>query len=194
MSDAALAFESIASLSGRIGSGQFSPVKVVEELLGRIEKFDGRLHSFIRVMPEHARAQARAAEMALKNDAGLGPLHGIPYAAKDLFDVKGVPTTAGSHLLENNVAREDSTVVRSSMPQEWFSWAKRTLCNLLMAPPGSIMITARRIIPGMRSRTHPADHPAAALSLLHPAWCHLRSARTRADRFECPRPCAESWD
>ena len=112
MSDAALAFESIASLSDRIGSGQLSPVKVVEELLGRIDKLDGRLHSFIRVMPEQAMAQARAAEIALKNGANLGPLHGIPYAAKDLFDVKGVPTTAGTHLLANNVAKEDSTVVR----------------------------------------------------------------------------------
>ncbi|HWH49849.1 MAG TPA: amidase [Burkholderiales bacterium] len=112
MSDAALAFETIASLSVRIASGQLSPVRVVEELLGRIEKFDGRLHSFIRVLPEHARAQSRAAEMAVKNGARTGPLHGIPYAAKDLFDVKGVPTTGGSHLLENNVAREDSTVVR----------------------------------------------------------------------------------
>ena len=112
MSEPALAFESIASLSGRIGSGQFSPVKVVEELLGRIDKLDGRLHSFIQVMPEQALAQARAAESAMKSGVNLGPLHGIPYAAKDLFDVKGVPTTAGTHLLANNVAREDSTVVR----------------------------------------------------------------------------------
>jgi len=190
MSDAALAFESIARLSGRIGSGQLSPVKVVEELLGRIEKFDGRLHSFIRVMPEHARAEARAAEMALKNGASLGPLHCIPYAAKDLFDVKGVPTTAGSHLLENNVAREDSTVVRKLNAAGMVLLGKTHTVQFAYGAAG-IMITARRITPGMRSRTHPADHPAAALSQLHPAWCHLRSARTRADRFECPRPCAE---
>jgi len=112
MSDAALAFESLANLSSRISSGQLSPVEVAEVLLNRIGALDGRLHSFIRVMPERALAQARAAEIALKNSASLGPLHGIPYAAKDLFDVKGVPTAAGTHLLENNVAREDSTVVR----------------------------------------------------------------------------------
>lgn len=112
MSDAALAFESITSLSSRIGTGNLSPVKVAEELLGRIDKLDGKLHSFIRVMPERALAQARAAEIALKGGANLGILHGIPYAAKDLFDVKGVPTTAGTHLLANNIAREDSTVVR----------------------------------------------------------------------------------
>ncbi len=49
MSDTALAFESIASLSGRIGNGSLSPVKCVEELLGRIDAFDGKLHSFIPI-------------------------------------------------------------------------------------------------------------------------------------------------
>jgi aspartyl-tRNA(Asn)/glutamyl-tRNA(Gln) amidotransferase subunit A len=112
MSDTALAFESIAGLSGRIGEGRLSPVKVAEQLLGRIDALDKRLHAFIRVMPEQALAQARAAEIALKCGASLGILHGIPYAAKDLFDVKGLPTTAGTHLLANNIAGQDATVVR----------------------------------------------------------------------------------
>ncbi|MBC8007907.1 MAG: amidase [Prolixibacteraceae bacterium] len=112
MSDTALAFESIASLSGRIGSGSLSPVKYAEALLNRIDKLDDRLRSFIRIMPEPALGQARAAEIALKNGANLGVLHGIPYAAKDLFDVKGAPTTAGTHLLANSIAARDSTVVR----------------------------------------------------------------------------------
>jgi aspartyl-tRNA(Asn)/glutamyl-tRNA(Gln) amidotransferase subunit A len=107
-----LAFESIASLSARIRAGRLSPVACAEELLGRIAAFDERLHSFIRVMPERALAQARAAESALKGGLDLGPLHGIPYAAKDLFDVKGVPTTAGTRLLADNVAGEDCAVVR----------------------------------------------------------------------------------
>ena len=112
MADAALSFESIAGLSERIGSGRLSPVKCAEELLGRIDALDGRLHSFIRVMPERALAQAHAAESALKSGADLGILHGIPYAAKDLFDVKGVPTTAGTHLLANNIAAQDACVVQ----------------------------------------------------------------------------------
>src|SRR5260221_2086552 len=111
MSDATPAFESITALSARIGSGRLSPVTIVEELLGRIDALDGRLRSFIRIMPERALAQARAAESALKSGAGLGILHGIPYAAKDLFDVKGAPTTAGTHVLANNIAGQDCTVV-----------------------------------------------------------------------------------
>jgi aspartyl-tRNA(Asn)/glutamyl-tRNA(Gln) amidotransferase subunit A len=112
MTDATLPFESAAGLSARIRAGQLNPVACTEQLLGRIAALDKRLHSFIRVMPERALAQARAAESALKSGAELGPLHGVPYAAKDLFDVKGVPTTAGTHLLADNVAAQDCTVVR----------------------------------------------------------------------------------
>ena len=111
MSDTEAAFESIASLSARIGSGRLSPVKYTEELLGRIAALDERLRSFIRIMPERALAQARAAESAMKSGAGLGILHGIPYAAKDLFDVKGTPTTAGTHLRAHSIARQDCTPV-----------------------------------------------------------------------------------
>ncbi len=112
MADAELSFESIASLSARIACGRLSPVKCAEDLLSRIDALDGRLRSFIRVMPERALAQAHAAESALKGGADPGILHGIPYAAKDLFDVKGVPTTAGTHLLANNIAAQDSAVVQ----------------------------------------------------------------------------------
>ena len=112
MSEAAPAYESVSRLSSRIATGSTSSVKVAEELLGWIDALDGKLHAFIRIMPEQALAQARAAEQARKDGANPGPLNGIPYAAKDLFDVKGVPTTAGTHLLANNIAREDSTVVR----------------------------------------------------------------------------------
>ncbi len=112
MADPALPFESLTSLSARIRAGHLSPVACTEELLGRIAALDARLRSFIRVLPERALAQAQAAESALKSGADLGPLHGIPYAAKDLFDVKGVPTTAGTRLLADNIAAEDCTVVR----------------------------------------------------------------------------------
>src|SRR6478672_6790394 len=94
MTNSQLPFESIASLSAQFRTGQLSPVMYVEALLGRIAALDGRLRSFIRVTPERALAQARAAETAWKNGAELGLRHGVRYAAKDLFDVKGLPTLA----------------------------------------------------------------------------------------------------
>ena len=112
MPDHALAFESITGLAAKIRAGALSPVELTEALLERIAALDGRLHAFIAVTRERALAEARAAEIALRGGQDLGPLHGIPYAAKDLFDVRGVPTTAGTRLLAGNVAKEDAAVVR----------------------------------------------------------------------------------
>ncbi len=112
MPESTLAFESITGLAARIRGGSLGPVTLVEQLLDRIGALDKQLHAFILVAPERALAQARGAESALKGGQDLGPLHGIPYAAKDLFDAKGLPTTAGSRLLAANVAREDCHVVR----------------------------------------------------------------------------------
>ncbi len=112
MADKALYFQSIRELAGQIQSGILSPVVLTEALLDRIDKLNPQLHAFKVVMHEQALAQAEAAEKAIKIGNYLGPLHGIPYAAKDLFDVKGLPTAAGSSLLENNVPSEDATVIR----------------------------------------------------------------------------------
>lgn len=105
-------FETVASLSRGIRSGELGPVQVTEFFLDRIDRLDPALHSFLEVTRDRALAEARAAEAARKNGQDLGPLHGIPYGVKDLFDVKGHATTAGTRLLANNIAASDSTVVR----------------------------------------------------------------------------------
>lgn len=112
MPDTELAYETISRASARMRAGELSPVAYAEAFLARIAALDPALHAFIRVLPERALAQARAAEIALKSGADAGPLTGIPYAAKDLFDVKGVATTAGTRLLADNIAAQDCTVVR----------------------------------------------------------------------------------
>jgi hypothetical protein len=118
MVDAVPAFESITSLSARMRAGRLSPVGCVEALLARIDALDGRLHSFIRLLPERALAQAHAAESALKSGAELGMLYGIPYAAKDLFDVKGVPTTAGTRFGYGRMVQQGNSgsLFRDNLP------------------------------------------------------------------------------
>src|SRR5262249_32730709 len=111
MADADLAFESITALAAAIRGGRLSPVPLTERLLARIDALHPRLHAFSAVSRQRALAEARAAESALKGGQDLGPLHGIPYAAKDLYDVRGLPTTAGTRLLAKNVAQADCTVV-----------------------------------------------------------------------------------
>jgi aspartyl-tRNA(Asn)/glutamyl-tRNA(Gln) amidotransferase subunit A len=107
-----LHLQTIGELSRQLHSGTLSPVELTEYLLSRIETLDGKLHAFKLVARDRALAEAQAAELALRAGRDVGPLHGIPYAAKDLFDVRGLPTTAGSNLLQENIATADATVIR----------------------------------------------------------------------------------
>ena len=108
-----LHWQSLTALAHLIQSGTLSPVDLTEHFLTRLEALDDTLHAFRLVTRERALAEARAAELALRHGLEVGPLHGIPYAAKDLFDVKGLPTTAGSPLLQDNIAARDATVIRT---------------------------------------------------------------------------------
>ena len=112
MAESTIPFESISDLAGRVRTGGYSSTAVVEILLDRINTLDKRLHSFISVCPERALASARAADIAIKGGQDLGLLHGIPYAVKDLFDVSGMATTAGTRLREGHRAKVDCTAVR----------------------------------------------------------------------------------
>jgi len=111
MPDSELAFDSLAGLAARLRAGSLDPAALVEQLLDRIAGLDGSLHSFMHLTPERALAEARAASRALGAGQDLGPLHGLPFAVKDLFDVKGTPTTAGTRLRDGHRAETDSAAV-----------------------------------------------------------------------------------
>jgi aspartyl-tRNA(Asn)/glutamyl-tRNA(Gln) amidotransferase subunit A len=106
-----LCFQPITELGRRLRTGGLSPVTLTEAFLARLTDLDGTLGAFQLVTTSRALDAARAAEAQLAAGTDLGPLHGIPYAVKDLFDVDGLPTTAGTHLLARNVARHDAAVV-----------------------------------------------------------------------------------
>ncbi len=108
MTDPPIHYLTISDLIRRYRDRSLSPVEVTRHLLERIQKFDPRLKSFLLLTPERALKEARRAEQAWLKRDDPGPLCGVPYAVKDLFDVQGVPTTAGTHLRKNAVARSDS--------------------------------------------------------------------------------------
>src|SRR5262245_30340925 len=85
MTETPLHWFTMSELSQRIRQGTLSPVELTEHMLSRLEALDGTLHAFKLVARERALAQAQAAELVLKTGQDVGPLHGIPYAAKDLF-------------------------------------------------------------------------------------------------------------
>ena len=109
--DAPLAYKPITELSHLIRTRQLSPVELTDLYLQRIGQFDGDLKSYITVLPEIARQEAREAERAVAEGSELGLLHGIPLAYKDEFYTKGVRTTCGSLILSEFVPDYDATAV-----------------------------------------------------------------------------------
>lgn len=106
-----LLFKSISDMSSLIKKREISPVELIELELKRIEQTDQALNAFIRVMEQDAKEQARLLELELQHEKIRGPLHGIPVAIKDIFETKGIITTAGSKVLSQWVPNKDATVV-----------------------------------------------------------------------------------
>lgn len=103
----------IQELSGAIRAGTISPVDIVEMSLSSIAKLNPTLNAFITILSDDARSSARAAEAEIRSGNWRGPLHGVPVAVKDFYDVAGVRTTAGSEEFAENTATTDAAVVRS---------------------------------------------------------------------------------
>jgi len=83
----------LSELAKRIETKKLSPVELTRIYLDRSTKLGPRFNAYAHLTPEIALAQAEAAEKEIQHGHYRGPLHGIPYAAKDLLAVKGVPTT-----------------------------------------------------------------------------------------------------
>jgi aspartyl-tRNA(Asn)/glutamyl-tRNA(Gln) amidotransferase subunit A len=105
-------FLSVAELSRRLRARELSPVELTQACLDRITRLNGRLNAFTTVTAEVALAQARAAEREIGEGRWRGPLHGVPYGAKDLLDTAGIRTTWGTLACTHRVPERDATVVR----------------------------------------------------------------------------------
>jgi aspartyl-tRNA(Asn)/glutamyl-tRNA(Gln) amidotransferase subunit A len=106
-----LAWASMADLARMIATKEVSPVEVVRAHLDRITALDATLRAFITVCGDQALDAARAAETDLMAGKPVGPLHGVPWAPKDLYATRGVRTTGGSKILADAVPGADATVV-----------------------------------------------------------------------------------
>ena len=102
----------VAELLDGYAESTFSPVDVVECLLARIATLNPLVHAFITVTAEQALQEARRCEAELARGYRRGPLHGIPFAAKDLFDSAGIRTTYGSKIFADHVPSRDATAIR----------------------------------------------------------------------------------
>src|SRR5439155_6094477 len=100
---------SIADASDLIAARKLSPLELVEALIRRVEQYDAQLHAFITPTFDLARRQACEAEAEIAAGRYRGPLHGIPFALKDIYDTKSILTSAHSRVFIDRIPREDAT-------------------------------------------------------------------------------------
>ena len=106
-------FVPLRRLGGMIRAGAVSPVQLAETFLHRLETLGPRYNAVVTLTRERAMDQARRAERELAAGRDLGPLHGIPYGAKDLLATSGgIPTSWGAAPLKDQRFDEDATVIR----------------------------------------------------------------------------------
>lgn len=104
-----LHYRSLLEVSALLRKRELSPVELTRGTLSRIEELNPQLGAYYTVFGEQAVAQARDAEKEIASGAWRGPLHGMPIAFKDLYELG--PTTAGSKLLAGNVAKREAALV-----------------------------------------------------------------------------------
>jgi Asp-tRNA(Asn)/Glu-tRNA(Gln) amidotransferase A subunit family amidase len=110
--DEDIAFAPITNLSRWIEQRKLSSERLTNIYLERVQRFDPKLRCVITLTPELALQQARKADAEIAAGKYRGPLHGIPWGAKDLLDTAGIPTTYGAEPFRDRVPKEDAAVVK----------------------------------------------------------------------------------
>src|ERR1700712_371234 len=102
--------QSAVQLAARIRRKELSAREVLEAHLARIERVNPRVNAIVTLVPEMARAWAKAADEKQARGEPLGPLHGLPVAHKDLVDTAGIRTTRGSPYYKDYVPTADALI------------------------------------------------------------------------------------
>jgi aspartyl-tRNA(Asn)/glutamyl-tRNA(Gln) amidotransferase subunit A len=107
-----LHFSTIAQAAELLRSRKISPVELAQMYLKRISELDPQLNAYITVTADLALAQAREAEQDIAKGNYLGPLHGIPFGLKDIYNTRGILTSAHSRVCADNIPAEDATTTK----------------------------------------------------------------------------------
>lgn len=107
-----IAFAPLTSLSRWLQSGQINSRRLTEIYLDRLKTYAPKLECVVTLTEALAMQQAEAADEKIRNGTYLGPLHGIPYGLKDLFDTQGIATTWGATPYRDRIAERDAHIVQ----------------------------------------------------------------------------------
>ncbi len=107
-----LSFQTIAELGGMLRGGAVSSAELTRHFLDRLERLGPKYNAVVTVLRDRALAEAAERDGELAAGRDRGPLHGIPYGAKDLLAAAGAPTTWGARPYREQLLKEDATVVR----------------------------------------------------------------------------------
>jgi Asp-tRNA(Asn)/Glu-tRNA(Gln) amidotransferase A subunit family amidase len=160
-----LAFATIADLSALLKNQKTTSLALTKMCLARLRRYDSKLHFVITLTEERALVQARKADEEIAAGKYRGPLHGIPWGAKDLLAVKGYPTTWGAGGFEHQSFDEDATVVKRldeagavliakftlgalAMGDKWFGGRTRNPWNPELGSSGSSAGSASAVAAG----------------------------------------------
>jgi aspartyl-tRNA(Asn)/glutamyl-tRNA(Gln) amidotransferase subunit A len=111
------AFLPAHALAREIAARRLSPVEIVDALFERIDRFEPKLQAFVAVYADDARLAAEGADKAIRSGHAVGPLHGVPVALKDLIDIEGRITTAGSANWRARRSSVTATIARRMIAQ-----------------------------------------------------------------------------
>ena len=107
-----LAWLTVADAADLLRTKKLSPVEYAKALIARAEAHDKHYNAYLRATPDIALEDARRAEAEIMRGEWRGPFHGVPYGLKDIVDYAGLPTTAHSKILRDNVAKSDAPVTQ----------------------------------------------------------------------------------
>jgi Asp-tRNA(Asn)/Glu-tRNA(Gln) amidotransferase A subunit family amidase len=125
-----LAYATVTQLSEMVRTRKVKPSELTEMYLSRLKRYDPQLHFVVNLTEERARKQAKDMDAEISRGKYRGPLHGIPWGAKDLLAVKGYPTTWGAGLYQNQTFDYEATAVKRLDDAGAILIAKLTLGSL----------------------------------------------------------------
>jgi Asp-tRNA(Asn)/Glu-tRNA(Gln) amidotransferase A subunit family amidase len=160
-----MAFWSVLELGKALGFGKVKSLDLTKMYIDRLKRYDAKLHFVITLTEERALAQAKKADEEIVAGKYRGPLHGIPWGAKDLLAVKGYPTTWGAGGFEHQSFDEDAAVVQRldeagavliakfslgalAMGDKWFGGRTRNPWNQAQGSSGSSAGSASAVAAG----------------------------------------------